>query len=407
MASAIRSGAEGAWRDRLPNSQAKRTEGCSTIAVALRPYRFLPELMGHRTPLYETHVASNARIVDFGGWDMPLHYGSQIEEHHAVRRDAGMFDVSHMRPVDIRGAGARAYLRQLVANNVDKLTQSGKALYSCMLNDAGGVIDDLIIYFLRDDRFRVVVNASTADKDLAWMEKVRSAGGFDVTITPRRDLAMIAVQGPNARMKFWQVRPHARAATESLAPFFAAEVGDLFVARTGYTGEDGFEVMVPADEAARLWADLKAAGVAEAGLGARDTLRLEAGMNLYGNDMDETVSPLDAGLAWTVDLKTERDFVGRGALQQQLANAGVRTALVGLKLLEKGVLRSHQRVITPHGDGEITSGTFSPTLGFSVAMARVPTGVKVGDAVQVDIRGKLMSAQVVKMPFVRNGKAMI
>jgi aminomethyltransferase len=363
--------------------------------------------MGNRTPLYETHVASGAKIVDFGGWDMPLNYGSQIEEHHAVRRDAGMFDVSHMCPVDVKGADARAFLRHLVANNVDRLTQPGKALYSCMLNPAGGVVDDLIIYFLGDDWFRVVVNASTADKDLAWMEKVRGERAFAVTIAPRRDLAMIAVQGPNARAKFWQVRPATKAATEGLGVFFAAAVGDLFVARTGYTGEDGFEVMLPAAQAAALWADLKAAGVAEAGLGARDTLRLEAGMNLYGNDMDETVSPLDAGLAWTVDLKTPREFVGRAALEQQSANAGARTALVGLKLLDKGVLRSHQKVVTPQGDGEITSGTFAPTLGFSVAMARVPQGVKAGDTVQVDIRGKMLAAQVVKMPFVRNGKAMI
>jgi aminomethyltransferase len=359
--------------------------------------------MGKRTPLYDTHVASGAKIVDFGGWDMPVAYGSQIEEHHAVRRDAGMFDVSHMCPVDVTGADTRAFLRQLVANNVDKLTQTGKALYACMLNHAGGVIDDLIIYFLRDDGFRVVVNASTADKDLAWMEKVRLDGSLKVTIKPRRDLAMIAVQGPNARAKFWQVRPATKAATEGLGPFFAAEVGELFVARTGYTGEDGFEVMLPAAQAPALWADLKAAGVAEAGLGARDTLRLEAGMNLYGNDMDETVSPLDAGLAWTVDLKSPRDFVGRAALERD----GARRACVGLKLLDKGVLRSHQKVVTTAGDGEVTSGTFSPTLGFSIAMARVPREVKAGDTVQVDIRGRLLPALVVKMPFVRNGKALI
>jgi aminomethyltransferase len=224
-----------------------------------------------------------------------------------------------------------------------------------------------------------------------------------VTIKPRRDLAMIAVQGPNARAKFWQVRPATKAATEGLGPFFAAEVGELFVARTGYTGEDGFEVMLPVAQAPALWADLKAAGVAEAGLGARDTLRLEAGMNLYGNDMDEAVSPLDAGLAWTVDLKSPREFVGRAALERD----GARRACVGLKLLDKGVLRSHQKVVTAAGDGEVTSGTFSPTLGFSIAMARVPREVKVGDTVQVDIRGRLLPAQVVKMPFVRNGKALI
>ena len=346
----------------------------------------------NRTPLYETHAASGAKLVDFGGWEMPLNYGSQIEEHHAVRSDAGMFDVSHMRPVDLEGPDTRAFLRVLIANNIDKLTQPGKALYSCMLNDGAGVIDDLIVYFMRDEWFRAVVNASTADKDIAWMQRVAAERGFKVRISPRTDLAMIAVQGPNAREKFWQVRLSTRAATESLSAFFAAEVDDLFVARTGYTGEDGFEVMLPAQQAARLWSDLKAAGVAEAGLGARDTLRLEAGMNLYGNDMDENVSPLDAGLAWTVDLKTPRKFIGRDAIE----NAGARTALIGLKLLDRGVLRSHQRVVTAAGDGEVTSGTFSPTLQTSIAMARVPRAVKVGDTVQVDVRGKLLNAQVVK-----------
>lgn len=363
--------------------------------------------MARRTPLYDTHVAAGAKMVDFGGWDMPLAYGSQIEEHHAVRRDAGMFDVSHMCAVDITGPDARAFLLKLVANDVNRLTQPGKALYTCMLNDDGGVIDDLIVYFLRDDRFRVVVNAGTADTDLEWMGRVRGAGGFDVRITPRRDLAMIAVQGPGARAKFWQARPATEGATATLGAFFAEQVGDLFVARTGYTGEDGFEVMLPADEAAALWADLKAAGVAEAGLGARDTLRLEAGMNLYGNDMSASVSPLDAGLTWTVDMKTPRDFIGRAALERQTADAAARRALVGLKLLGRGVLRSHQKVVTPLGEGEVTSGTFAPTLGFSVAMARVPRGVKPGDEVQVEIRGSLLPAQVVKMPFVRNGKSLI
>ena len=357
----------------------------------------------NRTPLYETHAASGAKLVDFGGWEMPLNYGSQIEEHHAVRRDAGMFDVSHMRPVDVEGADAREFLRLLIANNVDKLTQPGKALYSCMLNDAGGVVDDLIVYFMRDDAFRVVVNASTADKDVTWMRQVAATRDFKVHITPRHDLAIIAVQGPNARTKFWQARPASRAVTENLAAFFAAEVGDLFVARTGYTGEDGFEVILPAQYASQLWNDLKAAGVAEAGLGARDTLRLEAGMNLYGNDMDEAVSPLDAGLAWTVDLKTPREFIGRAALERD----GARLALVGLKLLDRGVLRSHQKVVTAAGEGEVTSGTFSPTLQTSIAMARVPREVKVGDTAQVDMRGKVLNAQVVKMPFVRNGKVLV
>ena len=358
--------------------------------------------MPKRTPLYETHVAAGAKLVDFGGWEMPLNYGSQIDEHHAVRRDAGMFDVSHMCPVDIGGPDARRFLCTLLANDVDKLREPGKALYSCMLNEAGGVIDDLIVYLRKDDTFRVVVNASTAEGDLDWIEQVRAGRGFDASTMPRRDLAIIAIQGPNARDKFWAARPRTREATHGLRPFVACETGDLFVARTGYTGEDGFEAMLPAALAPPLWADLKAARVAPAGLGARDTLRLEAGMNLYGNDMDAGVSPLDAGLAWTVDLKSERDFVGRDALERQ----GATRAFVGLKLLERGVLRSHQKVCTPRGEGEITSGTFSPTLGIGIAMARVPLETAPGDRVEVDVRGKRLPAQVVRMPFVRNGKAL-
>ena len=359
-----------------------------------------------RTPLFETHVAAGARLVDFGGWEMPVNYGSQIEEHHAVRRDAGLFDVSHMCPVDVLGPGAKPFLRYLVANNVDKLTSAGKALYTAMLNESGGCVDDLIIYFFADDRYRIVVNAGTAEKDLAWIERVRAAGGFNVAITPRRDLAMIAVQGPNARAKFWQVRPQTRAATESLGAFFAADLGNLFVARTGYTGEDGFEVMVPADEAPALWRDLAAVGVAPCGLGARDTLRLEAGMNLYGQDMDDSVSPLESGLGWTVDLGGDRDFSGRAALEKAKAAGGLRK-LVGLRLLDKGVLRAHQAVTTPYGAGEITSGTFSPTLQVSIALARVPGAVALGDQLTVDLRGRPARVQVVKYPFVRHGKALI
>jgi aminomethyltransferase len=364
-----------------------------------------------RTPLFDAHLACGARMVDFGGWEMPVNYGSQVEEHHKVRQHAGMFDVSHMLNVDVRvdveGAfakpGVRDFLRILVANNVDKLQTPGKALYSCMLNEKGGVIDDLIIYFITEDHFRIVVNAGTAEKDVAWMQKVAAERGFALTITPRRDLAMIAVQGPVARELVWRVWPHVKTATESLIPFSAYLDGDVMVARTGYTGEDGFEIVLPAKDAPQFWNHLNDAGVAPAGLGARDTLRLEAGMNLYGNDMDESVSPLNAGLAWTVDMKVPRDFIGRAALERD----GKTQAFVGLKLLDRGVLRSHMKVVTPHGDGEVTSGTHSPTCGFSIAMARVPVGVAVDDTVSVDIRGKLMPALVVKMPFARNGKALI
>ena len=356
-----------------------------------------------QTPLNQAHRDMGAKMVDFGGWDMPVAYGSQIEEHHKVRSDAGMFDVSHMLVVDVTGAVPRDYLRQLVANNVDKLRDPGKALYSCMLNEAGGVIDDLIIYFMRDDWFRVVVNAGTADKDLAWMESMRAKLGTDIEIRPRRDLAMIAVQGPNARAKTWAAIPGSQQATEGLKPFQAAEWQSYFIARTGYTGEDGFEIILPAENAAQTWAALAAQGVAPIGLGARDTLRLEAGMNLYGQDMDDSVSPLESGLAWTVDLASPRDFVGKGALQCN----PVRRQMLGLVLLDKGVLRAHQKVLTAHGNGEITSGSFSPTLSQSIAIARIPLGVEPGDVVQVEIRDKLLSAKVVKYPFVRSGKSLI
>jgi aminomethyltransferase len=342
-------------------------------------------------------------MVDFGGWDMPVNYGSQIEEHHAVRRDAGMFDVSHMRVVDVEGAAARGFLRGALANNVDKLTEPGRALYSCLLAEDGGVLDDLIAYFLREDFFRLVVNAATAEKDVAWLRDLAARRAPGLALTPRADLAMIAVQGPNARAKAWRAFPGTEAATAGLKPFSAAFVGELFVARTGYTGEDGFEIVMPAARAAEAWRALVAAGVRPCGLGARDTLRLEAGMNLYGQDMDETTSPLESGLAWTVDLASARDFVGKAALgAMQLARKQVGLVLEGAG----GVLRAHQKVHTSHGDGETTSGTFSPTLGRSIALARVPAGVAVGDVVGVEVRDRRLPARVVKPPFVRNGKAL-
>ena len=356
------------------------------------------------TPLNALHRAAGARMVDFGGWDMPVNYGSQIEEHHAVRRDAGLFDVAHMQVVDIDGAGSRDFLRHALANNVDKLQVPGKALYSCMLNPQGGVVDDLIVYFFRGDFFRLVVNAGTAEKDVAWLRGVLAQGKFLAALTPRRDLAIIAVQGPRAREHTWQAFPGWRDVSEPLAPFHAALVGEAMVARTGYTGEDGFEITMPTEGAAPAWEALVAAGAHPAGLGARDTLRLEAGMNLYGQDMDETVSPLDAGLSWTVDFASPRDFVGKAALQRD----GQRHEFMGLLLLDAGgVLRAHQKVRTAGGDGEITSGTFSPTLGKSIALARLPRGTALGDTVQVVVRDKLLAARVVKPSFVRNGKILV
>ena len=361
--------------------------------------------MTDKTVLNDTHRALGARMVDFGGWDMPINYGSQIEEHHAVRRDAGMFDVSHMTVVDLHGPRTREFLRHLLANSVDKLKVQGKALYSCMLNEQGGVIDDLIVYFLGEEFFRLVVNAATRAKDLAWIEA--QAQAFDVQVKERPDFAMIAVQGPAARAKVIGLLAevdHERIG--KLGKFAAAAAQGphgmpLFVARTGYTGEDGFEIIVPQEHAVALWQALAAAGVVPAGLGARDTLRLEAGMNLYGQDMDETVSPWEANLGWTIALDEGRDFIGRNVLEAQKAE-GVKREMVGLVLDDKGVLRHGQAVLTANGPGEILSGSFAPTLNKAVAFARIPVG-EPGD-VRVDIRGREVPVRVVKYPFVRDGK---
>ena len=355
------------------------------------------------TPLNAVHRAMGAKMVDFAGWEMPLHYGSQIEEHHCVRRDAGMFDVSHMLALDIRGAGVRDFLRRLLANDIARLGQPGRALYSCMLNEAGGVLDDLIVYFLSQDWFRLVVNAGTADKDTAWIDAWRARLAPQLALEARRDLAMIAIQGPQSREKTWRALPEIRGISGPLAYFQAALDADTMVARTGYTGEDGFEIMLPAQRAESLWLALREQGVAPAGLGARDTLRLEAGMNLYGQDMDENVSPLESGLAWTVDMRTPRDFIGGAVLQTR----PVTRQLTGLALLEKGIMRSHQKVHCASGEGEITSGGFAPTLNRSIALARVPRAVAAGDTVEVGVRGKWLRAKAVKPPFARDGKILI
>ena len=361
--------------------------------------------MGSKTPLYDKHVEAGARIVDFGGWDMPLHYGSQKEEHHAVRNNAGVFDVSHMTVVDLSGERVRGFLQYLVANDIAKLKDYGKALYTCMLNPDGGVIDDLIIYFVGDEDYRLVVNAATREKDLAWIRK--QAEDFGVTVIERAELAMMAVQGPNAReLAAPCIAAEHREAALALKPFNGLFAGDWFVARTGYTGEDGWEFVLPAAEATAVWDRLLAAGVVPCGLGARDTLRLEAAMNLYGSDMDETISPLEAGLGWTVAWEpAERDFIGRAAIEKQRENTD-RQRFVGLLLEDKGVLRNHMKVVVDGiGDGEITSGGFSPTIGRSIALARVPAGDY--DRAQVEVRGKLLNVRIVKTPFVRNGEIRI
>jgi len=355
-----------------------------------------------KTSLYDCHIQMKGKIVDFSGWDMPIHYGSQITEHNQVRQNAGMFDVSHMTVLDMKGKNVKAFLQRLLANDISRLTVSGKALYSCMLNENAGVIDDLITYYLNDQFYRTVVNAATREKDIAWIKEV--ASDFCVDVIEREDLAMIAVQGPEARNLAAKVLPeNLQSKAMELNPFFAFEQDNYFIARTGYTGEDGFEIMLPNEKASQFWLSLAEVGVHPAGLGARDTLRLEAGMNLYGTDMDESISPLECGLAWTVAWEpTDRQFIGRVALENKRADNNVR--FVGLVLEGKGVLRNHQQVcIDGKVVGEITSGSFSPTLNKAIALARIPKGTET--QCTVEIRNKQVSANIVKPVFVRNGKA--
>ncbi|MFY0665298.1 MAG: glycine cleavage system aminomethyltransferase GcvT [Natronospirillum sp.] len=356
----------------------------------------------NRTPLYDFHLQNGAKIVAFHGWEMPIHYGSQLDEHHAVRQSSGLFDVSHMTVVDISGDDAERFLRRLLANDVAKLTTTGKALYTAMLNEQGGVIDDLIVY-RRDKGYRLVVNSATREKDLAWM--TQQAADANLSLQERPDLAMIAVQGPVAIQQVAQVLPQYDTELAVLKPFNALESDSHFIARTGYTGEDGVEIILPNEDAAALAQQLVDAGARPCGLGARDTLRLEAGMNLYGSDMDDQVSPLACGMAWTIDWSEPRDFIGRAALER-LREAGDQPRQVGLILEERGIMRAGQTVHFADGQtGIITSGTFSPTLEKSIAFARVPRGQS--GQCNVDVRGKALPARIVKLPFVRQGQPVV
>lgn len=352
-----------------------------------------------KTPLYANHLALNARMVEFHGWEMPLNYGSQLNEHHAVRTQAGMFDVSHMTVVDILGAGGRQFLRKLLTNDIDKLKHTGKALYTSMCNQHGGIIDDLIVYQRAPDNYRLVLNSATRARDLAWIrETIR---GFSADLQERPELAMIAVQGPCAIEKVLSVLDATQAdAVSTIGPFECVDVDSYFFARTGYTGENGLEIIVPKEKISALWQSLLNIGIIPCGLAARDTLRLEAGMLLYGQDMNETNTPLESGLAWTVSFQPEdRDFIGMQAMLFQKQH-GLQQKLVGLTLQDKGIMRSgHPVIIDGLPNGIITSGTYSPTLEKSIAFARVPIDTK--ETVSVDIRGKLHLASVGPLRFIQ------
>lgn len=355
-----------------------------------------------KTILHASHLAIGARMVDFHGWEMPLHYGSQIREHHEVRKHAGMFDVSHMTIVDLLGAGGRQFLRKLLTNDIDQLQHNGRALYSCMCNEHGGIIDDLIVYQRASDNYRIVMNSATRAHDIEWLRS--KIEGFSAGLQERPELSMLAVQGPEAIDKLKSVLSPAEVdAISTLTPFECVDVGNWFFARTGYTGEDGFEIVVPTADMVNLWNALLEAGITPCGLAARDTLRLEAGMMLYGQDMDETTTPLESGLAWTVKFTPpERDFIGMGALLSQ-KHQGIKRKMVGLILDGNGIMRTGQRVVIEGApDGVITSGTFSPTMEKSIALARVP--MEAGEQVLVEIRGKLIPARVGKPRFIKHGQ---
>lgn len=362
-----------------------------------------------------THKNLDAKMIDFGGWDMPIHYGSQLSEHLHTRVDASLFDVSHMAVVDCFGSEVVDFLDLLLANNIHKLASPGRGFYTCMLNDSGGIIDDLIVYRLAD-RYRLVINASTAVDDLIWMRQL--AAKFNhLEIVPRRaDLegclapeVLLAVQGPNALLALSAAFPALATECKELnyfhGKFLNTALGNIFLARTGYTGEDGFEISVPSEQGLALWSCLMTQyhTLMPAGLGARDTLRIEAGYNLYGQDMNHDTSPLDCGLAWTVDLKSARNFIGKHALLKR----GQVSEFLGLVLLDKGILRSHQKVFTPMGDGEISSGTYSPSIEKSIGLAQLPMGQVLGSTVQVKIRDQLLNAVLVKPQFVRRGHILV
>jgi len=355
-----------------------------------------------QTPLLIEHLKLKARVVDFGGWALPVNYGSQVDEHNAVRKDAGMFDVSHMTVSDVTGTQTIDFLRYLLANDVDKIASNGKALYSCMLNENGGVIDDLIVYRLNDEHCRLVTNASTNEKDMQWIKK--QAASYDITFTEQPGLALIAVQGPNAIDKTKETFANYANLISSLSRFQGGFIesnptldSSIFIGRTGYTGEDGLELLIPADQAAKHWQAFLNNGIQPCGLGARDTLRLEAGMALYGNDLDENHTPLESGLKWTTAIN-ERDFIGKKALTDQTP----KHKLIGLTLEERGVLRGHQAVvINDEKVGEITSGTFSPSLQKSIALARIShdAQAKIDDIIHVEVRNKKLQCRVTKYPF--------
>jgi aminomethyltransferase len=359
-----------------------------------------------RSPLNEIHVEAGARLVPFAGWTMPVQYASVIEEHRAVRERAGLFDVSHMGELRVRGAGAEGFLQRVTPNDVSKLTP-GRAHYSGLLTEQGTYVDDLLVYRLAEEDFLVVVNAANTEKDLAWLAERQVEGA---TVEDESDRwALLALQGPRAEAILSRLTELDLAAIRYYR-FAEGEVAgrSMIVSRTGYTGEDGFELYVPPEAAPDLWRSLMAAGADQglqpAGLGARDTLRMEAGMALYGHEIDDTTTPLEAGLRWVVKMD-KGDFVGRAALERQ-EQAGLERRLVGIEVAERGIARQGYPVWSGERRvGEMTSGTWSPTFEKALGMAYVPVELaEPGTPVDIEIRQRRVGARVAEIPFYRRSK---
>jgi aminomethyltransferase len=358
-----------------------------------------------RTPLYSLHRELGAKIIDFGGWEMPVQYSGILEEHRAVRERAGIFDVSHMGELEVRGPGAQSALQRITPNDVGKL-EDGRCHYSAFLTDRGTFVDDLLVYRRAADDFLVVVNASNTPKDFEW---AADRIGEEATVENRSDdYALLAVQGPLAARL---VEKAAGEDPRDLAYYGFRDMSvfgvPALVSRTGYTGEDGFELYLPPEHAERVMRGLleigRAEGVLPCGLGARDTLRLEAKMALYGNDIDDTVTPWEADLGWIVKMK-KGDFVGRDALVAQKAE-GIRRKLVGFEMVDRGIARHGYPAKAPHGEGVVTSGTHSPTLGKPIGLAMLPVDdTAVGTEFDAEIRGRAAKARVAPTPFYKRNK---
>ena len=351
----------------------------------------------NKTPLHNAHIQLGAKMVNFSNWEMPISYSSLIKEHNAVRNAAGIFDVSHMSVFDFDGGNQIAFFKKIFANDIKKIYKDNKAIYGALLNEEGGILDDLIIYHA-NNKFRLVSNCSTREQNKQWLEKY--AVEFGVKVMERSDMGILAIQGPDALNKILEIK-EIDAQVNTLQSFGCMFEGDKLYARTGYTGEDGLELIVPTQDINHLWDQALELGCTPIGLGARDTLRLEAGLNLYGNDMTINNHPYESNLGWTIDMSDKnREFIGKNALLS--IDQSKSQKIVGIILQDKGVLRSGYEITHEQGKGVVLSGSYSPTLQSSIGLARVDQGYKENGKVM--IRNKVLNIDFVSPRFLGQGK---